>query len=120
MREICRLTAFSSMSCRAKGLRRSLSRHILQRSLKAVPKEVRSSQYYQEAKEVVAQLRSQASRLRSGLLEGLITSGEPLEPNHIQQLMRLPAARDMFQRLIWQTQVGQTGLLDAQSFTLQD
>ncbi len=88
--------------------------------LKSTPSALRSTEAYQEAKAAVAHLRGQASRMRSGLLEGLIASGEALPPDEVHRLLRLPAARDMFQRLIWRTESGITGLFDAEVFGLRD
>jgi hypothetical protein len=90
------------------------------RPIKSAPKAVRSSAVYQEAKAAVSQLRAQVSRVKSGLLEGLIVTGEQLAPDELARLMRLPAAHDMFQRLIWGTETGVYGLLDGDVLALRD
>lgn len=90
------------------------------RPLKSVPKAVRASSAYQEAKEAASQLRSQTSRLRSGLLESLISTGDALEHDDFTNLMRLPVARDLCRRLIWRTDTGGLGLLDVDTMTLVD
>jgi hypothetical protein len=91
-----------------------------QRRLKNVPDEIRGTEAYQEAKETVHRLRSQVSRLKSGLLEGLVASGDWLTPEELIRLLRLPAAQDMFGRLVMGTEAGLYGLFDVQHFTLVD
>lgn len=87
-------------------------------TLKSVPANMRTSEAYKAAKESVAQLRAQTSRLRNELVEGLIASGDLLSTEEIKRLLHLPAARDMFSRLIWRTTDEHYGVLDVDSFSL--
>jgi Domain of unknown function (DUF4132) len=81
--------------------------------LKAVPKAVRSDPAYGEAREVQERLRGQARRLRSGLLEPLVTDGTPIAVADLAALLRLPAGREMIPALLWRTADGSvTGLLE--------
>ena len=87
--------------------------------MKSVPKAARGA-IYDEAMTTVKQLRSQYSRLRSDLLEGLIASGEFLPIAQIKILLRLPIARTLFPKLIWRNQNGDMGLLDVDAMMLVD
>jgi len=89
------------------------------RKLKSVPKAVRGDRY-NEAMETVKQLRAQVSRLRIGLLEGFITSGEMFPLADIQNLLRLPIVRALFTKMIWRNNAGEMGLLDADQMMLMD
>ena len=80
--------------------------------LKAVPKPVRDDPAYGEARELQERLRSQARRLRFGLLEGLVTEGTPIAVADVRALLRMPAGREMIPALIWRTPEGVTGLLE--------
>lgn len=88
--------------------------------LKSVPKAVRASDEYKEAKEIVGQLRAQASRLRKELFEDLIATGEMLSVEEFKNVLRLPIAHDLCQRLIWRTPDGKTGLLDTENIAVID
>jgi hypothetical protein len=89
------------------------------RTLKSVPKEVRASAGYQEAKEAVARLREHVSRLRRGLLERLLATGETLTPEELSRLLRQPTARTLLSRLILRSEDGVLGLLDADEMALR-
>jgi hypothetical protein len=89
------------------------------RTLKSVPKEVRASAGYQEAKEAVARLREHVGRLRRGLLERLLATGETLTPEELSRLLRQPTARTMLSRLILRSEDGVLGLLDADEMALR-
>ena len=80
--------------------------------LKTVPKPVRSDPSYAEARELQEQLRSQARRLRLGLLEPLVTDDSPIAAADLLALLRLPAGQQMIPALIWRTPEGATGLLE--------
>jgi uncharacterized protein DUF4132 len=88
------------------------------RSLKSIPKEIRASPEYKEAKQAITQFRAQVARLRTGLLEGFLTSGDWVTPEELTRLLQLPAARDMMQRLIFRTLDGFLGLLSAEKMNL--
>lgn len=104
----------------ARGTEVDLSLTKAGKVLKSVPKAVRASEAYQEAKEAAAQLRLQASRLRSGLIEGLIATGDALTPDDLAQLIRLPAARALLEALILRDENGTFGIFTADSLTLRD
>jgi hypothetical protein len=89
------------------------------RTLKSVPKEVRASAGYQEAKEAVARLREHVSRLRRGLLERLLATGETLTPEELSRLLRQLTARTLLSRLILRSEDGVLGLLDADELALR-
>ncbi|MEO8392642.1 MAG: DUF4132 domain-containing protein [Chloroflexota bacterium] len=88
--------------------------------LKSAPKSVRDDDAYQEAKEAVQQLRSQVSRLKADLLEGLLVSGEMLTRDQLDQFLRLPLARGLFEPLVWRNDANEVGLLDVSSMCLRD
>lgn len=90
------------------------------RTLKSIPKDVRGTPEYEEAKEAASRLRQQASRLRRGYIENLLASGEPVSPADLARILRLPVARPMLDRLIWQDENGRFGLLDSKTLTLVD
>lgn len=90
------------------------------KTLKSVPKDVRGTPDYEEAKDAANRLRNQMSRLRRGLIENMLASGETLTPDDLTQILRLPVARPMLGRLIWQDAAGGFGLLDSQSQSLID
>jgi len=87
--------------------------------MKSVPKAVRGA-IYDEAMHTVKQLRSQITRLRSDLLEGLIASGDFLSMTEMNILLRLQTARALFPKLIWRNQNGDMGLLDVDRMMLVD
>src|SRR5690606_35400053 len=80
----------------------------------------RGTPEYEEAKEAASRLRQQASRLRRGYIENLLASGEPVSPADLARILRLPVARPMLDRLIWQDENGRFGLLDSKTLTLVD
>gem|GEM_PF-623922 len=88
------------------------------RTLKSIPKEVRANAGYQEAKEAVTRLREHISRLRRGLLERLLVTGEMLTPEELSRLLRLPTARTLLSRLILRSEDGVMGLLEADEMAL--
>ncbi|MDX2074851.1 MAG: DUF4132 domain-containing protein [bacterium] len=90
------------------------------RRFKSAPKAVKSALIYNEATETVKQLRAQISRLRLGLLENLITSGDTLPFDDFATLLRLPIARDLFKGMIWRNDAGEMGLLDVDQMMLVD
>jgi hypothetical protein len=90
------------------------------RILKSAPKHIREQDAYQEAREAVQQLRSQASRLKTGLLEGLLVTGEMLSLEELQQFLRLPLARGLFQSMVWRNESDELGLLDVDEMRLFD
>jgi hypothetical protein len=90
------------------------------RALKSVPQDVRVTAGYQEAKQAVTQFRSQVTRLRSSLLEGVLANGDTFTPDELTRLLALPAARDMLARLIFQNESGQLGLFVPDQMVLHD
>ncbi|NUP53614.1 MAG: DUF4132 domain-containing protein, partial [Catenulispora sp.] len=81
--------------------------------LKSIPKAVRSDPAYGEARELQERLRAQVRRLRSGLLEPLLTEGRPISADDLIALLRLPTCREMISAMIWRTAEGVTGLVEA-------
>jgi hypothetical protein len=65
-------------------------------------------------------VRSQTNRLKNGLLEGLIASGDSLSVDELSRLMQLPTARSMFSKLLLRNQDGVIGLFHPDRMTLTD
>jgi Domain of unknown function (DUF4132)/Family of unknown function (DUF5724) len=101
------------------GVEVSLATRRNDRVLKSVPKGVKASSAYREAREAVSRLRGQVSRLRQGLLEPLIASGEPLTPDELVRLLRLPIARPLLECLIFRAEDGVTGLFEPDTMSLR-
>jgi hypothetical protein len=80
--------------------------------LKTVPRAVRSSPAYGEARELQERVRRQARRLRFGLLEPLVAEGRPIAAADVAALLRLPSGPEMVPALVWRTAGGVTGFLD--------
>ena len=80
--------------------------------LKSIPQAVRADPAYGQAREVQERLRGQARRLRSGLLEPLVTEGTAVTAADLAVLLRLPAGRAMIPALVWRTAAGVTGLAE--------
>ena len=74
----------------------------------------------EKAKEALAQLRTHISRLRKGLLERLLETGEVLTPEALTRLLTIPTARAMLTRFVWITSDGKTGLLEVEPLALRD
>jgi hypothetical protein len=89
------------------------------RTLKSVPKEVRASNAYQEAKHAVAQLRTHISRLRKGLLERLLVTGEMLSPEQLSRIVSMPTARALLEKLVLLSEDGTMGLLESDELALR-
>ncbi len=89
------------------------------RTLKSVPKEVRAGSAYQEAKDAVVQLRTHISRLRKGLLERLLITGEMLTPEQLSHIISLPTARALLEMLVLRAEDGMMGLLEADGSVLR-
>ncbi|GHO46389.1 hypothetical protein KSX_45520 [Ktedonospora formicarum] len=109
-----------SITLRLDGIDISLDIERDGRLLKSVPKEVRASAVYQEAKEAVQLLRDQLKRLRTNLLEMLVASEKILTVGELQNLVRLPLARKLLERLVMVSGENMFGLFDGERFVLQD
>lgn len=88
------------------------------RALKAIPKNVRQSSAYQEAKDVVTQVREHVRRVRKGLLERNLASGRTLALDEFTHLLTIPTIRAMLEKLILLTEDGTLGLLAPQEHVL--
>lgn len=89
------------------------------RVLKSIPQEVRASEVYKgEVKESLTRLRAHVSRIKKGLLERLLETGESLNIDEFSRLLAMPTARALLSRLIWIDAEGTTGLLDPEAVTL--
>jgi hypothetical protein len=83
------------------------------RTLKSVPQEVRASAAYQrEGKEALARMRTHVSRVKKGLLERLLVTGEFLAISELSRLLEMPTVRALLSALICSTADGTMGLLD--------
>jgi len=82
------------------------------RNLKSVPEAVKKSPEHAEVKQAVKQLRDQASRVRVSL-ENLMAEGGRLRRGEVDRLLQLPSARSFVTTLVWSTEGGGFGLLDA-------
>lgn len=89
------------------------------KTLKSIPKAVRQIAFYGDAKEAVAQLRRQVSRVRKGLLERLIASGETITLANLERILKLPAAHSLMQSLIYHYGAGFFGILNAETMMLE-
>lgn len=91
------------------------------RFLKSVPSEVRASAVYKkEIKEALARMRTHVSRIKKGLLERLLASGEPLSKVELARLLEIPTVRALLSTLICCAEDGTQGLLDPESMSLCD
>jgi hypothetical protein len=90
------------------------------KSLKSIPKAVRDTQAYADARESVEALREQVRRIRDEVLERLIASGDLLQPDELAALMRLPAGAGLLTRMIFRRADGIMGMLDGDARTLCD
>lgn len=88
------------------------------RALKAIPKNVRQSSVYQEAKDTVTQVREHVRRVRKGLLERNLASGRTLALDELTHLLTIPTIRTMLEKLILLTDDGTLGLLAPQENVL--
>ena len=79
--------------------------------LKSVPAAVRSHPSYAELREHQERLRDQARRLRTGLIERLVSTGGELQPDELAGLRGLPSGTALLSGLVWQDQAGRIGLL---------
>ncbi|MEV4256560.1 DUF4132 domain-containing protein [Spirillospora sp. NPDC049652] len=82
------------------------------RSLKSVPAAVRSDTGYQELRDHQKRLHDQARRMRTGLIERLVSTAATLPPDELSRLLSLPAGAAMLPALLWRDQAGTIGLLD--------
>lgn len=91
------------------------------RALKSVPQEVRASVIYRkEAKEALAQMRQHISRVKKGLLERLLATGDPLSSAELSRLLEMPTVRALLSTLIWRDADGTMGLLEPAALALCD
>ncbi|WP_027941224.1 DUF4132 domain-containing protein [Amycolatopsis taiwanensis] len=82
------------------------------KALKSVPAAVRSDPGYQELRKHQERLRGQARRMRTGLVERLVSTSATLAPDELARLRSLPAGAAMLPTLLWQDQAGVLDLLD--------
>ncbi|WP_026411286.1 DUF4132 domain-containing protein [Actinomadura oligospora] len=82
------------------------------KTLKSVPSAVRSDPAYQELREHQELLRDQARRMRTGLVERLVSTSTTLTPDELSRLMSLPAGAAMLPTLLWRDEAGTIDLLD--------
>jgi hypothetical protein len=80
--------------------------------LKSVPAAVRSHPSYAALREDQEQLRDQARRSRTGLIERLVATGGELQPDELAGLQGLPSGTALLSALVWQDRAGRIGLLD--------
>jgi hypothetical protein len=90
------------------------------KTLKSPPKEVRSHVDYAEAKEALAQYRSQTRRLRTQLLEASLENGSSFAADEFDYLLKFPAARSMLERLLLRTADGRLGLCLPDQHAIRD
>jgi hypothetical protein len=83
------------------------------RQLNSVPGSLRKEAAYKQAREAQERLRDQARRVRAGLVEPLVASGEMLPLDDFRGLLRIPAARAMLGEVILHTGDRRFGLLSA-------
>jgi hypothetical protein len=88
-----------------------LSVHKGDRQLKSVPGPLRKEAAYKQAREAQERLRDQARRVRAGLMEPLVASGEMLPLDDFRSLLRIPAARAMLGEVILHAGDRRFGLL---------
>ncbi|MEV5576436.1 DUF4132 domain-containing protein [Spirillospora sp. NPDC052269] len=82
------------------------------KTLKSVPSAVRSDPAYQELREHQELLRDQARRMRTGLVERLVSTSGTLAPDELDRLLTLPAGAAMLPALLWRDGAGVIDLLD--------
>ncbi|MFL6075462.1 MAG: DUF4132 domain-containing protein [Mycobacteriales bacterium] len=82
------------------------------RPLKSVPAAVRADPRYAELRRHQERLRDQARRLRSSLIERLVTDAGTLEPDELAELRDVPSVAAMLSALIWSDWRDTIGLLD--------
>jgi hypothetical protein len=83
------------------------------RPLKAVPAQVRKDPGYAEARTHQERLRDQARRMRTGLIERLVATSDPVGRDELDRWLSLPAGSAMLPALIWRSTLEDvTGLLD--------
>ena len=82
------------------------------RQLKSVPAPVRADPGYSEVRQHQEQLRDQARRMRTGLVERLVATAGSLTPDELARLRTLPAGAAMLPALLWRDGSGRIGLLD--------
>jgi hypothetical protein len=87
------------------------------RRLRSMPSSVRHSATYDEIKGAIAHLRDQASRFRKAFEERMVLC-EPFSRADLENIVRLPVARDLLSRLILRTNNGALGLFDPTRQTL--
>ncbi|MFC7549878.1 DUF4132 domain-containing protein [Plantactinospora sp. GCM10030261] len=91
------------------------------RHLRSVPNAVRADPAYHRLRETQETLRDQARRMRANLVEPLVSTGRPVEPDELRRLLTLPAGRAMLPGLIWRDIAsGHLGLLDPDTLALVD
>ncbi|MEV6303140.1 DUF4132 domain-containing protein [Actinoplanes sp. NPDC051861] len=82
------------------------------RDLRTPPAAVRADPAYEMMREHQEQLRDQARRMRTGLIERLVATGATLRPDELARLRSLPAGAAMLPALLWRDGSGRVGLLD--------
>lgn len=80
--------------------------------LKSVPKTVREHAGYSDLREHQERLRDQARRMRAGLIERLVATGDWIGPEELSRLRSLPCGDPLLTGLLWQDQAGTIGWFD--------
>lgn len=93
------------------GLEPSLTVFKQGKPLKAVPAGLRKDARFLDFKETQAQIKAQIPRFRASL-ESLMALGEPLTPDALRDMARLPVMARLLRGLIVRTDAGRYGVLD--------
>ncbi|MBI4605532.1 MAG: DUF4132 domain-containing protein [Planctomycetes bacterium] len=88
------------------------------KALKSVPKAVRVSESYRQAKEVLERVRDQAARFREAL-EDTMVEGRPLGPEDLEGFLAVPVGRALLRALVLATEDGRFGLLTEDEAALE-
>jgi hypothetical protein len=93
------------------GLEPSLTIFKQSKPLKSVPAGLRKAARFLDFKETQAQIKAQIPRFRASL-ESLMALGEPLTPDALRDMARLPVMARLLRSLIIRTEDGRYGFLD--------
>jgi hypothetical protein len=83
------------------------------KTLAGVPAAIRRTDAYQAARAAQETLREQRRRIRHGLIERLVATGDPMDADKLARYLAVPAAAGPLRALIWRDDAGTTGLLAA-------